>query len=46
MYVTCGCSCVVLRDAAWCCVVLGAAWCYVMLCGDGMIGWWMMDVET
>ena len=35
----------VLRGAAvvlrWC-----AAWCCVVLRGDGMLGWWMMDVET
>ena len=41
----------VLRDAAWCAAVMccisprGAAWSYMMLRGNGMLGWWMMDVE-
>ena len=47
----------VLRGAAWCCVVLRGVLriptcCCVVLHGymvlrsDGMLGWWMMDVET
>ena len=37
--------------AAWCCcgVLLISTWCcvyYMVLRGDGMLGWWMMDVET
>ena len=41
----------VLRGAAVVCYLSprGAAWSYMILHGvrgDGMVGWWMMDVET